>query len=931
MTHATPTDASAPAAAAAGTRSSSDWHALAADAALQALAATRDGLDPAEATRRVAQYGLNELPAPPRVHPVLRFLHQFNNTLILFLLAAAALAATLGHWIDASVIVGVVLVNAIVGFVQEGRAEQALDALRAMLAPSARVLRAGRREAVPVASLVPGDVVLLEAGDRVPADLRLVRARGLLIDEAILTGESVASVKSEDAVAPGAALGDRGSMAYSGTLVAAGQGLGLVVATGSGTEIGRISGLLSEVQSLTTPLLRQIERFGRRFTVFALGFALALYAFVVGVLGDDWVESLMVVVAVAVSLVPEGLPAVITITLAIGVRRMAGRHAIVRRLPAVETLGATTVICSDKTGTLTRNEMTACRIGTDAAMIPVGGSGYAPVGALTLPEGGATLPLNARRLVETGLLCNDAQLKQDAAGAWKVDGDPMEGALVALAMKAGLAPEALRGAHPRGDEIPFDAQHRYMATLHRADDGGATLFVKGAPERVLAMSHQQLDAAGAAQPLDAGHWEQAIATAAGSGERVLGFAMRRLPQAPARLDFDSVGELVFLGIVGFIDPPRDEALAAVADCRSAGIAVKMITGDHAATAAAIAAQLGLAEHPVVATGHDVDAASDEELRSLARRASVFARTDPEHKLRVVRALQAEGEVVAMTGDGVNDAPSLKQADVGIAMGHKGTDAAKEAARIVLADDNFASIVAAVGEGRTVYDNIRKVIAWTLPTNGGEVLAIVLAMLLGLTLPMTAPQILWINMILTITLGLVLAFEPAEPGVMQRRPRDPQAPLLSPFMLWRIGFVSLLFTAGAFGIFAWATWRGFSVELARTMVVNVLCVMEIFYLFNVRYLHMRSFTLVGARGTPAVLWAVGGVIVAQLAFTYAPWMQALFDTRAVPWADGLVIVAIGLASMVVLEVEKALLRRWKLFAELNPPAAPASPMRLKEQA
>ncbi|MGE0800808.1 MAG: HAD-IC family P-type ATPase [Lautropia sp.] len=898
-----------------------NWHAMPAAAVLRQRGARGDGLDPDAAARRLDRHGPNQLPTPPRTPALLRFLRQFNNALILFLLAAAVLAGVLGHWVDAAVIVAVVTANAIVGFVQEGKAEESLNALRAMLAPSARVIRAGRREAVPVATLVPGDVVLLEAGDRVPADLRLLRARGLLIDEAILTGESVASVKTEAAVDAAAALGDRDGMAYSGTLVAAGQGLGLVVATGSGTEIGRISRLLGSVQPLSTPLLRQINQFGRRFTVLSMIAAALLFAYMVGLRGMGWIESLMVVVAIAVSIVPEGLPAVITITLAIGVQRMAARHAIVRRLPAVETLGATTVICSDKTGTLTRNEMTACRIVTDSARIGVSGSGYGPVGTIDLPEGSAALPTNARRLVEAGLLCNDAQLLQPAAGEWKVDGDPMEGALVALAMKAGLEPGALRAGHPRVDEIPFDAQHRFMATLHGRVDGGAELFVKGAPERVLAMSTRQLDANGAAVPLDRSHWQHAIAAAASAGERVLGFAMRRLDVAPAQLDFGTAGELVFLGIVGFIDPPRAEALAAVADCRSAGIAVKMITGDHAETAAAIAAQLGLAERPVVATGQDVDAASDTELRALARRTQVFARTNPEHKLRVVRALQAEGEVVAMTGDGVNDAPSLKQADVGVAMGNKGTDAAKEAAQIVLADDNFASIVAAVSEGRTVYDNIRKVIAWTLPTNGGEVLAIVVALMLGLTLPMTPPQILWVNMILTITLGLVLAFEPAEPGVMQRPPRRPQAPLLSPFMIWRVVFVSGLFTLGVFAVMTWARLNGFGTELARTMVVNVLCVMEIFYLFNVRYLHMRSFTWRGARGTPAVLWAVAAVVLAQLAFTYLPLMQRLFDSRSIPLAGGLVIIGIGFASMVVLEIEKALLRRWRVFAELGPTARP----------
>ncbi len=901
------------------------WHALAADAALQRLGASGDGLSADEARRRLARHGPNELPAAARVSPLRRFLSQFQNALILFLLAAAVLAGALGHLVDAAVIVGVVLVNAVVGFVQEGKAEEAMDALRAMLAPHARVLRDGHRAQVPVAELVPGDVVLLEAGDRVPADLRLLRARGLLVDEAVLTGESVASVKHEGPVAADAALGDRASMAYSGTLVAAGQAQGVVVATGRHTEIGHISSLLGSVQSLVTPLLRQIDAFGRRFTLFCIAGAALLFAFAVGVQGAAWLDALMVVVAIAVSLVPEGLPAVITITLAIGVRRMAARRAIVRRLPAVETLGATTVICSDKTGTLTRNEMTASRVVAEGAVIAVSGSGYAPVGALELPPGCGALPAHARRLIECGLLCNDAQLAQQG-GEWKVDGDPMEGALVALAMKAGLDAAALRAGHPRSDEIPFDAQHRFMATLHARADGSAELLVKGAPERVLAMSTGQLDAHGQVRPLQPAQWEAAIAEAAAAGERVLGFAARRLPALPDgadALDFGDVRELVLLGVIGFIDPPRAEATAAVADCRSAGIAVKMITGDHAATAAAIAAQLGLAEQPVVATGADVDAASDEELRGLARRASVFARTNPEHKLRVVRALQAEGQVVAMTGDGVNDAPSLKQADVGVAMGHKGTDAAKEAAQIVLADDNFASIVAAVSEGRTVYDNIRKVIAWTLPSNGGEVLAIVAAMLLGLTLPMTTPQILWINMILTISLGLVLAFEPPEPGVMQRPPRRPKAPLLSPFMLWRVAVVSLLFMAGSFGIFFWAMHRGHSVELARTMVVNTLCVLEIFYLFNVRYLHMRSFTWRGARGTPAVLAAVALVVAAQLAFTYAPWMQRLFDSRAVPLVDGAAILAIGLACMVLLEIEKALLRRWGVFEELAAPRPSSS--------
>lgn len=891
------------------------WHAIAAQDALQALGTDEQGLSSKQAASRLLEYGRNELPAARQRSPLMRFALQFHNALIYFLLSAAVLAALLGHVVDASVILLVVLVNAIVGFVQEGRAEQALSALRAMLAPSARVLRDGHRRVVAVQDLVPGDIVLLEAGDRVPADLRLLRARGMLVDEAILTGESVAAEKLESPAAASAALGDRHSMAWSGTLVAAGQGIGVVVATGARTEIGRISSLLGSVETLVTPLLRQINAFGRRFTAFALSAAAALLVFAILIRDYAWLDALMVVVALAVGVVPESLPAVITITLAIGVRRMASRNAIVRRLPAVETLGATSIICSDKTGTLTRNEMSARRLVMASGTYLVEGEGYAPWGRVT-DEGGHPVDISEalRRLVLCAALCNDARLRV-SGDTVQADGDPMEVALLAMAARTGMDTDALRSTSPRLDEIPFDAQHRYMATLHGRPDGGALLMVKGAPERVLSMCSRQVTAAGIA-PLDAAAWHQAIDLAGSAGERVLGFAWRDCDVRPERLGFSDVQDLVFVGLVGFIDPPRAEAIRAVADCRSAGIGVKMITGDHAATASAIAAQLGLAELPEVVTGAQLDRVEDADLPEVAQRATVFARTSPEHKLRIVRALQSRGGVVAMTGDGVNDAPSLKQADVGIAMGNKGTEAAKEAAQVVLADDNFASIVAAVYEGRTVYDNIRKVIAWTIPTNGGEALAIVVALALGMVLPMTAAQILWVNMILTITLGLVLAFEPPEPGVMTRSPRKADAPLLSAFMLWRIGFVSVLFVIAAIGIFMWGLARGHDVETARTMVVNTLCVLEIFYLFSVRYLHAPSFSLQGLKGTPAVLAAVGAVIVAQLMFTYTPWMQRLFDTRAVPLLEGLVIIACGVGLFVVLELEKALLRRLGWFDELQ---------------
>ncbi|MGD9538956.1 MAG: cation-transporting P-type ATPase [Alphaproteobacteria bacterium] len=892
------------------------WHAASVDELLTTLATSRAGLAAEEAAARLSTYGPNSLPEAARRHPVLRFLAQFNNTLIYFLLAAAVAAWILGHHIDAAVIVAVVTINAIVGYIQEDKAEKALSAIRKMISPRASVWRDGRRTSVPVAEIVPGDLVIVEAGDRVPADLRLIRARGLLIDEAMLTGESVAAEKQEDSVAKDAPLGDRLCMAFSGTLVAAGQGTGVVVATGMRTEIGRISALIEGVEQLTTPLLRQINRFGQRFTWVAISAAVLLFVFATLVRGYEWPEALIAVVALAVGVVPEGLPAVITITLAIGVQRMAARNAIIRRLPAVETLGATSVICSDKTGTLTRNEMTARRIVTAEHTIMVSGSGYLPEGDLEAGGGDDDVAAleAAAPLIRAALLCNDAHLRQ-VEDHWVVDGDPMEGALVALAMKAGLNPDHVRSEWPRSDEIPFDAQHRFMATRHEAAAGGPAIFMKGAPERILAMCESQASAAGP-RPVDHAYWAERIAHAASEGERVLGFAAKSPPPSDARLSFADLEQgLTLLGIVGFIDPPRDEAIQAIAECHSAGIAVKMITGDHAATAGAIAGQLGLAGGAEVVSGAELDRTPDDALAGLAARAEVFARTNPEHKLRIVRALQSTGAVVAMTGDGVNDAPALKQADVGIAMGRKGTEAAKEASEMVLLDENFASIVAAVHEGRTVYDNIRKVIAWTVPTNGGEAITVIAAILFGFTMPMTPAQILWINLILTVTLGLVLAFEPSEPGVMRRPPRAAKAPLLSPFLVWRICFVSGLFTVGALAIFFYALDRGLGVETARTMVVNVLVVFEIFYLFNVRYLHMTSFTFRGALGTLPVLAALLIVIAAQLAFTYAPVMHELFESRPIGVVEGAIIIAAGVLLMLILEVEKVLLRRFRILGEI----------------
>lgn len=899
-------------------KSAPAWHATDADAVLIELGASAQGLTAQEAAARLAAFGPNRLPRAAQRSALRRLLLQFHNLLIYVLLGSALLSLALNHAVDAAVILGVVIVNAVIGFVQEGRAERALDAVRSMIDPRAAVLRDGRRTTIPADQIVPGDIVLLEAGDRVAADLRLTRARNLKIDEAVLTGESVAVEKAATPVAENAALGDRISMAFAGTFIAAGQGSGVAIATGTDTELGRISALIGTVETLETPLIRQMDGFARQLTVVVLGVSVAAFLFAYLVRNYPAVDAFMAVVGLAVAAIPEGLPAVMTITLAIGVQRMASRNAIIRRLPAVETLGSVSIICSDKTGTLTRNEMTASTLRISDGEYEVTGVGYAPGGAFRT-SGRDIDPAQhdaVIALIRAGLLCNDADLRR-TEGGWIVDGDPMEGALVTLAMKAGLDPALVRKQLPRTDEIPFDAQHRFMATLHHGHDGEAFIVIKGAPERILQMCSLQRGS-DADDPIDVDGWKNAADKLAAKGQRVLGFAMKPAAYDRRDMSFSDIDrDAVLLGLVGFIDPPRDEAIAAVADCAAAGIRVLMITGDHAVTAREIGRQLGLAPDPHVMTGQTLDTLDDQGLRAAARQTEVFARTTPEHKLRLVQALQADRLTVAMTGDGVNDAPALKRADVGIAMGRKGTEAAKEAAEIVLADDNFASIVAAVREGRTVYDNITKVIGWTLPTNGGEAFTILAALAFGLALPVTPVQILWINMVTAIALGLTLAFEPTEPHTMRRPPRDPDQPILSGDLVWRIAFVSLLFVTGAFGVFFWAEARGLPIEEARTLVVNTIVVMQIFYLFSVRYVHGTSLTWRGVLGTPAVLIGVGATVLAQLAFTYLPIMQHAFASRPLAVLEGMLVIAVGGVMLLVVELEKWLRR---LAMSVNPRAA-----------
>jgi magnesium-transporting ATPase (P-type) len=881
-------------------------HAVAKDEALRALGAAESGLTSAEAARRLAEHGPNQLPAPPKRSAVLRFLSQFHNVLIYVLIVSAAITAALQHWTDTGVILAVVVANAVIGFVQEGRAEQAMDAIRGMLAPRSAVLRDGRRQSVDAAELVPGDIVLVEAGDRVPADLRLIEARNLKAEEAILTGESVPVEKSTEPAAEGAVLGDRTSMLFSGTLAAAGAGRGVVAATGADTEIGRISGMLSEVQTLTTPLVRQMDVFARWLTLFILMTAagLLVYGYFVGHLPFD--ELFMVVIGLSVAAIPEGLPAVLTITLAVGVQAMARRNAIVRRLPAIETLGSVSVICSDKTGTLTRNEMMVTTLAAAEHVYSVGGSGYAPDGAVRWREADAHPDehLVLMEFARAAGLCNDAVLHGPHEG-WRVEGDPMEGALVALAGKiTGAGPEPFRGQWSRTDAIPFDAAHRYMAVLHHDHAGDACIHVKGAPEAVLALCTDQRAAEGGTQPLDQPYWHAMVEELAAEGQRVIAVAARSVPQDHTILNTTDIdGTLTMIGLVGLIDPPRAEAIEAVAECHAAGIRVKMITGDHAATARAIAGLIGLKNKERVLTGADVEAMDDAALAEAAVGTDVFARTSPSDKLRLVIALQSRGLTVAMTGDGVNDAPALKRADAGIAMGRKGSEAAKEAAEFVLADDNFASIAAAVREGRTVYDNIKKVISWTLPTNAGEAMTIIVALLAGLALPITAVQILWINLITAVTLGLALAFEPSEPGTMRRPPRARDEPLLTGDLVWHIVLVSVLFLAAVFGIYSYARDRGYDQALAQTMAMNMLVVLEIFHLFFIRNIYGTSLTWQAAKGTKVVWACVVTITAAQFAVTYLPPLQSVFGTRSVPFFDGVLIIGVGVAFFVLIEIEK----------------------------
>ena len=886
-----------------------NWHTESTKTVFKALETTLNGLSNEEAANRLKKYGLNQLPKINVRGPLMRFFYQFHNVLIYVLISASAVTALLGHWIDASVILGVVFINAITGFVQEGKAENALKAIQKMLSPNAMIIRDDRQLTIQAKELVPGDIVLLQSGDKVPADIRLSRVKGLQIQESVLTGESIAVEKMTEPVRLDTVLGDRLCMAYSGTLVTHGQGTGIVVRTGAQTELGRISILVSEVKLVTTPLLRQMAQFSRWLTAAILIIALITFSF--GILVRDYViaEMFLAAVSLAVAAIPEGLPAIMTITLAIGVQRMARRNTIIRRLPAVETLGAVSVICTDKTGTLTRNEMTVRMIASSSSLYELSGTGYDPHGSIlqmnrsTFVDESSFLP----ELLRAAILCNDALLEQKN-DEWLVHGDPMEGALLVAGLKAGLDVEAEAKQYPRTDLIPFESEHRFMATLHHSHTGDAFIFLKGAPERVLEICVHQRTVDGN-QSLDRNYWLTRIEEIAKQGQRVLAIAVKSVSYDQMELKFSDVeNDLIMLGMFGLIDPPREEAVEAIQVCDRAGIRVKMITGDHGVTALAIARQLKLVNVDDVLTGQELELMSDDELRQQVQHIDVYARVNPEHKLLLVRLLQEQGLIVAMTGDGVNDAPALKRADVGIAMGQNGTEAAKEAAEMVLADDNFASIMHAVKEGRTVYDNLIKAILFILPTNGGEALIILAAILFGFhQLPLTPVQILWVNMVTAVTLALSLAFEPPEQNVMQRPPRNAYESMLTSYLIWRVVFVSVILMSGTFGLFLWEMDQGASIEHSRTVAVNTLIMFEIFYLFNSRYITASVLKWSGLTGNFYVLIAIGILIIFQLGFTYLPPMQSLFGTTAIDLYIWLRILFVSSSVLFLVELEKFFVR------------------------
>ncbi|MCP5356651.1 MAG: HAD-IC family P-type ATPase [Pseudomonadales bacterium] len=886
----------------AGSGLPSEPHALTADALLEALQSHPDGLQPAEVDARRSRYGPNRLPTPPPTPAWKRLLHQFRSLFIYVLLGSAVISYALGHLVDAGVILAVVLINGLIGFIQEGKAEAALQSILSLSTTHCLVLRAGQLRSLDSAELVPGDIVSLQAGDRVPADLRLLQSKDLRSDESALTGESQASEKLCNAVPADSPLAERHNMVFMGTMIVAGTARGLVTHTGTATQIGSINTLVNTVPSQATPLQKQLAALARQLTLSVLVLCALIIAYGMSVHGYGFGEMLQSAIAIAVAAIPEELPAIVTIVLAIGVIRMARRSALVRRLPAVEVLGSVDIICTDKTGTLTANVMSVRALATAGADVDVSGEGYAPEGSLSACDPAWQATITQAALLSQ--LCNDASLGMDDSGHWQVHGDPTEGALLGFAGKV-MGSEGIHLRYPRLDALPFETERRYMATLHATPEGHHLIALKGAPERLLQMCRSQWGTQGP-EPLSVETWEAKIALLAAKGMRVMALASKRTPQAQLRHEDVETG-MEMIALLGISDPPRAEAIDAIAECHRAGIRVKMITGDNPLTATAIGHELGLNTARVL-TGQELDAMDETTLGQAAEEVDIYARTSPVNKLQLVAALQARRHVVAMTGDGVNDAPALRKADIGVAMGMKGTDAAREAGDIVLTDDNFATIAQAVAVGRTVYDNTIKSILFMLPTNLAEAGIVLMAILFGWVLPVTAPQILWINMVTTVTLSLALAFEMSERDIMQHPPRPYGQGLITPLLLRRLLLVGASSALVIFGLFLWQLERHDSLERARTVAVNIVVMIEALYLFSSRFFTLSVLHPDMRRGSAPVLISVALVVLAQLLFTYLPVSQRIFAVEALSLGDWGLVMAGSLLVLVLVEIDKAWARR-----------------------
>jgi len=885
------------------------WHSQETKEVIELLGTnSTKGLSEVEAQERLNKFGENVLPEKKKESRLIRFFKHFNDILIYILLIAAVVTALLGHWVDTIVIVIVAVVNASIGFFQENKAEKALEDIKKMLSHTAQIIRDGKRVEIGASHLAVGDIVILHPGDKIPADLRIIKSDNLRIEESALTGESVPSEKNVTAIDADTPLGDRTNMAFSTTTVSAGTGIGAVVAIGQDTEIGKINRMMSEVKQITTPLLKQTASFGKTVSMVIIVIAVLVFAF--GYFFRDYQtgELLMSVIGLAVAAIPEGLPAILSIILAIGVQNMAKRNAIVRTLPSVETLGSVAVICSDKTGTLTKNEMTVKSLITATGEFHVTGTGYSPKGDIMKAEEKADFSSEPvlDELVGCFYICNEASLGKDDEGNWYVKGDPTEGALITLYEKAPVD-------HHETDRlatIPFDSEYKYMATLAECEDKNI-IYIKGAPDRLLDMADKQLSEDGQ-KVFDREYWEFKIHGLAGNGQRIIGGAYKIVDKQKKKLSHEDIQEgVVFLGLAGIIDPPREEAIEAIRQCTQAGITVKMITGDHIETAKSIGKDMGIGDGSMALEGKAIERMTDKELEEAALEYNIFARTSPEHKLRLVKALQARNIICAMTGDGVNDAPALKKADVGIAMGIKGTEVTKDAAEMVLADDNFSTIAAAVEEGRRVYDNLKKTILFILPTNGAESFLIIASILFGTLMPLTPIQILWVNMVTSVTISLALAFEKLEPDTMKQPPRSSRTPLLNGYFIWRILFVSILIGGGTLLLNLYLLANGVSEDIVRTVTIQTIVITQMFHLYNSRSIRQSAFSR-DFFSNKAVFVVSGLLILLQLFITYIPFMNDVFGTVQLPLHFWIYPFAFGFLIFVIVEIEKYVMRKIDLI-------------------